>query len=97
MTRRSRPAARSRRILVVAPNWLGDVVMATPLLDWLDAVRRADGGPALEIALSVRAAWAPLLAGDRRLDALLVTERPGRHDGPRRCAAGAGTTGRAGR
>ncbi len=83
MTRRSRPAARSRRILVVAPNWLGDVVMATPLLDWLDAVRRADGGPALEIALSVRAAWAPLLAGDRRLDALLVTERPGRHDGPR--------------
>ncbi len=76
-----------RRILVVAPNWLGDVVMLTPLLTWLDAVRRAPGGPSLELALAVRAAWAPLFAGDPRVDELLVAERPGRHDGLRGIAA----------
>jgi heptosyltransferase-2 len=68
-------------VLVVAPNWLGDAVMSTPLLTWLDAVRRAPGGPELRITLAVREAWAPLFTGDPRLDALLVVDRPGRHDG----------------
>ena len=79
MPRSSSPAADGR-VLVVAPNWLGDVVMTTPLLSWLDAVRRAPGGPSLHIALAVRAAWAPLFAGDERCDELIVVQRPGRHD-----------------
>lgn len=69
------------RVLVVAPNWLGDVVMSTPLLTWLDAVRREPGGPQWRITLAVREAWAPLFTGDPRLDAMIVVERPGRHDG----------------
>lgn len=80
---RSRAVARARRLLVVAPNWLGDAVMITPLLSRLDTWRRAADGPRLEVALAVREAWAPLFAGDPRLDELLVTERPGRHDGVR--------------
>ncbi len=73
--------ARARRLLVVAPNWLGDAVMMTPLLNCLDTWRRAAGGPSFVVTLAVREAWAPLFAGDPRLDELLVTERPGRHDG----------------
>lgn len=69
------------RVLVVAPNWLGDAVMSTPLLTWLDAVRRAPGGPALRITLAVRGAWAPLFTGDPRVDELMIVERPGLHDG----------------
>ncbi|MBM4130205.1 glycosyltransferase family 9 protein, partial [bacterium] len=72
---------RPRRVLVVAPNWLGDLVMSLPVLDWLAAARRAPDGPDFVVAVAVRAAWAPLLAGDPRLDELLVTERPGRHAG----------------
>lgn len=79
MPRSSSPAADGR-VLVVAPNWLGDVVMTTPLLSWLDAARRAPGGPSLHISLAVRAAWAPLFAGDERCDELIVVQRPGRHD-----------------
>jgi heptosyltransferase-2 len=73
-----RPASR---VLVVAPNWLGDAVMSTPLLTWLDAVRRAPGGPALRVTLAVRGAWAPLFTGDPRVDELMIVERPGLHDG----------------
>jgi len=69
------------RVLIVAPNWLGDAVMSTSLLTWLDAVRRAPGGPELRITLAVRGAWAPLFIGDPRLDSLIVVERPGLHDG----------------
>jgi heptosyltransferase-2 len=77
--------ARSRRqpcrILLVAPNWLGDLVMTLPVLDWLAAARLAPGAPGFSLSVAVRAAWAPLLAGDQRLDSLLVTERPGAHAG----------------
>lgn len=69
------------RILVVAPNWLGDLMMTLPVLDWLVAAGSAPGAPAFSLSIAVRAAWAPLLAGDRRLDSLLVTERPGAHSG----------------
>lgn len=69
------------RLLVVAPNWLGDVVMTTPLLSWLDKVRQASGSPGFRVALAVRAAWAPLFAGDARVDEIVVTRRPGPHAG----------------
>lgn len=75
--------ARNRRqpcrILLVAPNWLGDLIMTLPVLDWLAAARCAPGAPEFSLSVAVRAAWAPLLTGDRRLDSLLVTERPGVH------------------
>ncbi|MBE0567874.1 MAG: hypothetical protein IH621_18110, partial [Krumholzibacteria bacterium] len=49
--------------LVLAPNWLGDAVMASPLLSRLAAARDERGqGPALHLA--VRRSWAPLFAGD---------------------------------
>jgi heptosyltransferase-2 len=67
-----------RRILVQAPNWLGDVVMTTPLLDHL---HRSSLDPPLEIHLGVRRAWAPLFRGDPRLAGLVVHERQGRHAG----------------
>ncbi len=73
--------ARARRLLVVAPNWLGDAVMVTPLLSRLDTWRRAADGPRFVVTLAVREVWAPLFAGDSRVDELVVTERPGRHDG----------------
>lgn len=76
-----REAGEARRILLVAPNWLGDVLMSLPLLDWLAAARSAPGGPRFTLTVAVRAAWAPLLAGDPRADALVVTSRPGRHSG----------------
>jgi heptosyltransferase-2 len=67
-----------RRILVQAPNWLGDVVMTTPLLDRL---HRNSIDPPLEIHLGVRRAWAPLFRDDSRLSGLVVHERRGRHGG----------------
>ncbi|MFO7607720.1 MAG: glycosyltransferase family 9 protein [Candidatus Krumholzibacteriia bacterium] len=73
---------RSPVILVLAPNWLGDVVMASPLLSRLAAARDGSGrGPAVQLA--VRRAWAPLFAGDPRLAAVVEVERPGRHAGVR--------------
>lgn len=70
-----------RRVLLVAPNWLGDVIMTLPALDRLATARRDPAIPPFTLALAIRAAWAPLLAGDARVDELLVTERPGRHAG----------------
>lgn len=65
------------RLLVVAPNWLGDLVMATPLLETL---ARGDLGPCA-VTLAVRRRWLPLFAGDPRLARLLPYERSGRHRG----------------
>lgn len=68
--------------LVLAPNWLGDAVMASPLLSRLAAARDERGqGPALHLA--VRRPWAPLFAGDPRLAGLVPVERAGRHAGLR--------------
>jgi heptosyltransferase II len=61
-------------VLLVLPNWLGDVVMTMPALAALAAA-----GPAVHVAAPRR--WAPLLAGDPRLASLLVHDRargPGR-------------------
>jgi len=60
-------AVEPRRILVRAPNWVGDVVMATPAFRALRA-----RFPAAEITVQLREAVAPLLSGapwfDARLD-----------------------------
>lgn len=69
-----------RRILVVMPNWLGDVVMACPLLDLLHRVRDESGRP-LALMACVRRRWAPLLTRDPRLDGLIPYERTGKHAG----------------
>ncbi|HOX26546.1 MAG TPA: lipopolysaccharide heptosyltransferase II [Candidatus Krumholzibacteria bacterium] len=70
------------RVLVVLPNWLGDVVMATPLLDVLHETRDDRGRP-LAIVASVRRRWAPLLARDPRLAKVVLYERTGCHAGVR--------------
>jgi len=70
------------KILVVMPNWLGDVIMTTPLIDLLHrafAPLPADRRP--EIHLAIRPQWASLFAGDPRITHLLLIEREGRHGG----------------
>ncbi len=71
----------ARRVLVLAPNWLGDAVMTTPLLTWLAAVAHAGDAPPLAVHLAVRRAWAPLFTRDNRLAGIHVIERQGRHRG----------------
>ncbi len=58
-------------LLLVLPNWLGDVVMTLPALDALAATQ----GP---LQVAVRRRWAPLFAGDPRVAGLLIHERGGR-------------------
>jgi heptosyltransferase-2 len=71
------PPGTGPRVLVVVPNWLGDLVMATPLLDDL----AAGGGQRPAITVAVRRCWEPLLADDPRIDQLICYERSGRHRG----------------
>jgi len=72
------------RLLVLAPNWLGDVVMHTPLLSLLHEQRSnvaaAVKGP-VSIHLGVQRAWADLFRDDPRVDELMVLERNRRHRG----------------
>ncbi|MFO7653134.1 MAG: lipopolysaccharide heptosyltransferase II [Candidatus Krumholzibacteriia bacterium] len=75
----STPERRSRRLLLVAPNWLGDLVMFTPVLERLERLRHADAP--LHVTLAVRRCWLPLVAEDPRVDALLAVERSGAHGG----------------
>ena len=72
------------RLLVLAPNWLGDVVMTTPLLSFLHANKEivSEGlGRPFTLSLGVRGAWAGLFRDDERVDELVVLERGGRHGG----------------
>ena len=64
----------ARRILVLAPNWLGDVIMAAPLLSFLREVSLSSGGPPLEIILGIRRIWAPLFADDPRIDGTMIED-----------------------
>ena len=73
-------APRAPVILVLAPNWLGDVVMMSPLVSRLAAARDRDGRRPL-IRLAVRRRWSALYAGDSRVDAVVPVERTGRHAG----------------
>ncbi len=63
---RMTPAAAPERILIVLPNWVGDVVLATPLLAAVRAAR-----PAAQITLLGRSYVHELLAGGGWHDALL--------------------------
>lgn len=69
----------TRQLLVVAPNWLGDLVMATVLLEALADVRQLSDGRRLSISLAVRRRWSSLLEKDPRIDTLVPWERTGRH------------------
>ncbi len=70
-------------ILVLAPNWLGDVVMATPLLNLLRSSVFGTQARRARLVLAVRRRWSPLFAGDPRLDDLIPVARTGRHAGIR--------------
>ena len=70
----SHPA--SMKILVRAPNWIGDAVMATPALA---ALRRRF--PSADIALLARPTIAALFEAHPDIDRCILYERPGRHDG----------------
>jgi heptosyltransferase-2 len=61
--------ALAARIVVRTPNWLGDTVMALPMLA---ALRAAE--PGARITLVGR--WAPLLAGQGVADVLLLYPKP---------------------
>jgi len=69
------------RILLLAPNWLGDVVMTTPLLSLLSRARFGARDVRAGIFLAVRPAWSPLFDADPRLAAVFPVERSGRHGG----------------
>lgn len=62
-----------RRILVRAPNWAGDVVMATPALRALRA-----RFPRAQVTLQIRDAVAPLLAGAPWFDERVAVASHGR-------------------
>lgn len=69
------------RVMVLAPNWLGDVIMACPLLTRLSGCRTVGDGRPLQVILAVQSAWAPLFSGDPRLREIVPLERFGRHRG----------------
>src|SRR5215213_7662479 len=60
-----------KRLVILAPNWLGDAVMALPAIADL---RRAL--PDVSIAVAARAAIAPLFALVPGVDETLVLHRP---------------------
>lgn len=68
----TRPEAAPRRLLIRAPNWLGDVVMALPALA---AVRRA--WPDAHLTVGAIASVAPIFeeGTDVRPDAILVLDK----------------------
>jgi len=68
------------RVVLFAPNWLGDVVMALPAMA---AVRRHFGGA--DLAAAARASVAPLLASVPAVDRVIVIDSV---TGPRELAAG---------
>jgi len=74
--------ASAPRVLLQLPNWLGDVIMTTPLLEFLARAFSTQNETARpELHLAVRDVWAPLFAADPRISSLLPVKRPGRHDG----------------
>ncbi len=69
------------RVLLLAPNWLGDAVMFSALIEFLHGNRVLPDGRRLILDLAVRPAWAPLFKDDDRLANILPVERNGRHGG----------------
>ncbi|MFH1842152.1 MAG: lipopolysaccharide heptosyltransferase II [bacterium] len=78
MTTSAQQAVR-QRLLIVAPNWLGDLVMATVALEAITRTFPASSATAPELHLAVRRCWAPLFQDDPRIDQLVIWERRGRH------------------
>lgn len=73
----------SHRILFLMPNWLGDTIMATGLLQHLHSTFSQPGLPKIHLTLGVRKSWSSLFQNDPRLDDVFLIERPGRHQGLR--------------
>ncbi len=69
------------RVLLLAPNWLGDAVMFSAMIEFLHNNRILPDGRRLVFDLAVRPAWAPLFKDDERLENILPVERNGRHGG----------------
>ncbi|MFZ5862132.1 MAG: lipopolysaccharide heptosyltransferase II [Nitrospirota bacterium] len=65
-----------RALLVRAPNWIGDAVMATPALAALRA-----GLPGARITVLARSGVADVLSGHPAIDDLMVDEHRGTHRG----------------
>ncbi|HLG23105.1 MAG TPA: glycosyltransferase family 9 protein, partial [Candidatus Manganitrophaceae bacterium] len=65
-----------KKILIRAPNWIGDAVMAIPTLSALRAHFKES-----EIALLAKPPVAALLENHPTFDRLIVFEDPGRHSG----------------
>jgi len=68
-------------VLLLAPNWLGDVVMFSALLEFLHRRRPLPHGRRLVLDLAVRKPWVPLFKNDSRLNKLIVVDRQNRHGG----------------
>ena len=69
------------KVLLLAPNWLGDAVMFSALIEFLHQHRQLRDGRRLLLDLAVRPAWAPLFEDDCRLNDLILVQRGGRHSG----------------
>ncbi len=75
---RARRAVREAKAIVVrAPNWIGDAVMATPTLSALRA-----GRPDAAITVLAKPLIAEALTHHPAVDEIMVDEIPGRHAGP---------------
>jgi heptosyltransferase-2 len=69
---RSAPADRLRHLVVRAPNWVGDLVMATPLLEAAVADARFE-----RVTIALRAHLAPILSGGPCAARVHALEREG--------------------
>ncbi len=75
--------AERLKLLLAAPNWLGDLVMATSLIELFAIGEERYGIPRPDLHVSVRRRWRSLLEGDARLAGLVDYERTGHHAGLR--------------
>jgi len=79
---RTAPSAATCRVLVHMPNWLGDVIMSTPLLNFLARAFAAVPAAARpELHLGICRQWSALFANDPRVRVSLILDRQGRHGG----------------
>jgi heptosyltransferase II len=69
------------KVMLLAPNWLGDAVMFSALIEYLYCNRVVSDGRRLVFELAVRSNWAPLFQDDSRLEKLILVDRNGRHGG----------------
>ncbi len=69
------------KVLLLAPNWLGDAVMFSALLSFLDRHRQLPDGRCLTLDLAIQPAWSPLFQGDSRLRKIFSVVTKTRHGG----------------